>query len=196
MIIVLTPEQQVPNEQEVLRQMFEAGLQRFHIRKYWWTDNEMKAYLDAIDPIFHQRLVLHSHYNLANDYGINRLHFREEDRLANRHSPYKNEYEISTSVHEITAFNDLDKIWRYAFLSPMFPSISKQGYGTDLAVLATLSQRNNKHCQLIGLGGIDEGNFEVVIKQGADGIALLGGIWQAPDPVAVYTSIQSAYGKL
>ncbi len=196
MIIVLTPEQDILNETEILLELFEAGLQRFHLRKYWWTDREMKTYLDAIDPIFYQRLVLHSHYHLAKDYGISRLHFREEDRLGNRHLPFKNEYKISTSVHDITTFNQLDKIWQYAFLSPMFPSISKQGYGTELSVLSTLSQRNNKHCQLIGLGGIDAHNFEVVLEQGADGIAILGSIWQAPDPVAVYKTIQSAYEQL
>lgn len=196
MIIVLTPEQQVPNEQEVLGQMFEAGLQRFHLRKYWLADNEMKAYLDAIDPVFHQRLVLHSHYHLAKDYGISRLHFREEDRLGNLHIEYKNEYSLSTSVHDIKAFNHLDRTWQYAFLSPVYPSISKQGYGTEFSVLPTLSKRNNTHCLLIGLGGIDERNFEAVLKQGADGIALLGSIWQAPDPVAIYTTIQSAYEQL
>lgn len=196
MIIVLTPEQQVPNEQNMLRQLFEAGLQHFHIRKYRLTDREMKTYLGAIAPEFHRRLALHSHYHLAKEYGISRLHFREEDRLGNRHLPYKNEYHLSTSVHDITAFNHLDKQWKYAFLSPMYPSISKQGYGASQAVLPTLSQRNNRHCQLIGLGGIDEHNFKAVLKQGADGIALLGGIWQAPDPVTVYKTIQSAYEQL
>lgn len=196
MIILLTPEQHVPNEQDILRQLFEAGLQHFHIRKYWLTDREIKTYLDAIAPEFHRRLVLHSHYHLARDYGISRLHFREEDRLANRHLSYKNEYNLSTSVHDITAFNHLDETWQYAFLSPIYPSISKQGYGIGFAVLATLSQKNNKHCQLIGLGGIDARNFEAVLKQGADGIALLGGIWQAPDPVTVYKTIQSAYEQL
>lgn len=196
MIIVLTPEQTVPNESEILRQLFEAGLERFHIRKYWLKDAEMKLYLDAINPLYHQRLVLHSHYHLAKDYGINRLHFREEDRLADRHMDYKNEYSLSTSVHDIVAFNDLGKEWQYAFLSPMYPSISKQGYGAKHTTLSTLEQRKNTHCQLIGLGGIDIDNFSEVVKGGANGIALLGSIWQAPDPVAAYKTIQSAYEQL
>lgn len=193
MILVLTPEQTTPNDHEIIRQLFQAGLELFHIRKYWLNDTEMKAYLDAIDPVFHQRLVLHSHYHLAIEYGINRLHFREEDRLNKRHSMYKNEYILSTSIHDMDTFNDLDAIWQYAFLSPMYPSISKQGYGTAHTLLSTLAQRKNTHCQLIGLGGIDAHNFKEVIQSGADGIALLGSIWQAPDPVAVYKNIQSAY---
>lgn len=196
MIIVLTPEQQVPNEQEVLRQLFEVGLQRFHVRKYWLTDSEMKIYLDAIAPAFHRRLVLHSHYHLVKDYGISRLHFREEDRLNNLHIEYKNEYSLSTSVHDIVTFNGLDKEWEYSFLSPMYPSISKQGYGTAHTALSMLAQKENTYCQLIGLGGIDAHNFSEVVKSGANGIALLGSIWQAPDPVAVYTTIQSAYEQL
>lgn len=196
MIIVLTPEQTVSNEHEILRQLFEAGLERFHVRKYWLSDTGMRQYLDAIDPAFHQYLVLHTHYHLAKTYGIGRLHFREEDRLAEQHMDYKNEYSLSTSVHDIAAFNQLDATWQYAFLSPMYQSISKQGYGTDFTVLSTLSQRNNKHCQLIGLGGIGIDNFSEVVKGGANGIALLGSIWQAPDPVAAYKTIQSAYEQL
>lgn len=193
MIIVLTPDQAIPNEHEILRQLLEAGLAHFHIRKYWLTDTAMKGYLATIDPAFHQRLVLHSHYHLAKEYGINRLHFREEDRLDNRHIKYQNEYRLSTSVHDIDAFNNLDATWQYAFLSPMYPSISKQGYGNEQTALSMLSQKNNKHCQLIGLGGIDAQNFKNVLLGGADGIALLGSIWQAPDPLAVYKTIQSAY---
>lgn len=196
MIIVLTPEQHVPNEQDILRQLFEAGLQHFHIRKYWLTDREMKTYLDAIAPEFHRRLVLHSHYHLARDYGISRLHFREEDRLAERHKNYKNDFSLSTSVHEITAFNRLEVTWQYAFFSPMYASISKKGYGREHTNLSSLSERTNQQCQLVGLGGIDASNFEAVLKQGADGIALLGGIWQAADPVKVYKTIQSAYEQL
>lgn len=196
MIIVLTPQQAVSKEHEIIRQLFEAGLKRFHIRKYWLNDTEMKQYLDAIDPAFHQYLVLHTHYHLAKTYGISRLHFREEDRLAEQYMDYKNEYSLSTSVHDIAAFNQLDATWQYAFLSPMYPSISKQGYGTAHMVLSTLSQKNNALCALIGLGGIHAGNLSEVIKSGAHGIALLGSIWQAPDPVAAYKTIQSAYEQL
>lgn len=196
MIIVLTAEQTVSNEHEILRQLFEAGLERFHIRKYWLSETEMKQYLDAIDPVYRQHLVLHSHYHLAKDYGINRLHFREEDRQAGRHTDYTNEYNLSTSVHDMVAFNGLGKEWQYAFLSPMYPSISKQGYGTAHTALSTLSQRNNALCQLIGLGGIDASNFSEVISSGANGIALLGSIWQAPDPAVAYKTIQSAYEQL
>ncbi|RYY52437.1 MAG: thiamine phosphate synthase [Chitinophagaceae bacterium] len=196
MIIVVTPDQAISREHAIIRQLFEAGLQCFHIRKYGLPDTELKAYLDAIDPAYHQRLVLHTHYHLAKAYGINRLHFREEDRLADRHMDYKNEYRLSTSVHDIAAFNHLDTTWEYAFLSPMYPSISKQGYGNEHTALAMLAQRNNRQCQLIGLGGIDAHNFKEVFMCGADGIALLGGIWQAPDPVVVYKTIQSAYEQL
>ncbi|OJV54082.1 MAG: thiamine phosphate synthase [Bacteroidetes bacterium 43-16] len=192
MIIVLTPEQTVSDEHGILRQLFEAGLERFHIRKYWLKDAEMKQYLDAVDPVYRQRLVLHSHYHLAKDYGINRLHFREEDRLENRHTDYQNDYSLSTSVHDIVAFNGLGKEWQYAFLSPMYPSISKQGYGTAHTTLSMLAQKEHAHAQLIGLGGIDASNCSEVLLRGADGIALLGSVWQAEDPVHAFREIQES----
>lgn len=192
MIIVLTPEQDHINEVQVLQELFDAGLDLYHIRKHWLNEEDMKAYLNTINPKYYERLVLHSHHHMASAHGISRLHFREADREAGTHSPYIKDHTLSTSVHDIHAFNRLDKAWSYAFLSPVYPSISKQGYGHDHTVLETIAARDNPPAQLIGLGGIDASNCSEVLLRGADGIALLGSVWQAADPVDTFRNIQKA----
>lgn len=187
MIVIISPEARVANETLYVNSFFENGLDLFHIRKYEFSDNEIQNYLDGIDKKFHSRIVLHSHFHLAKELGVNRLHFREDDRLKKSYVNYEG-HQLSTSVHSIEDFNNLDELWQYAFLSPVFPSISKAGYGEHHTVLIELKQKNNPLIQLIGLGGIHPGNCQKVLENGADGIALLGSIWQSQDPLNKFLS--------
>ena len=186
MILVITPETIVPNESGIINQMFHDGLDLLHIRKPWTNPQEMTEFIDSIDPSFYAQLVLHNHYELGKNYGISRLHFREEDRKVRRYKPFMNGNTISTSVHEITTYNALEKEWEYAFISPFFPSISKKGYGIDSTVIESLKQRNNPDVKLIALGGIDSHRIKEGLDLGVNGVALLGSIWESDEPIHVF----------
>ncbi len=77
MIILLSPEQPVTDESAIVNTLLERGLSLFHIRKYQLTDTEMLAYVNDINRDYRKQLVLHSHFHLANELGIERLHGRE-----------------------------------------------------------------------------------------------------------------------
>ncbi|MCT2564435.1 thiamine phosphate synthase [Chryseobacterium herbae] len=183
MILVITPEAPVQNETEIINQLFQEGLDWLHIRKPMISREEMKSFLNGIDETFYPQLVLHGFYDLAMEYPISRFHFREADRLTEGFKSYADEYSISTSVHDIETFNTLGKEWEYAFVSPVFPSISKKGYGEQSTVMDDLKSRANHDVKLIALGGINENNISKVFENGADGAALLGGIWESDDPI-------------
>jgi|SRR5690606_3030212 len=189
MIILLSPEQLVAHESVVVNGLFEKGLSLFHIRKLQFTDMEMVAYVGSIDSGYRKQLVLHSHFHLANELGIERLHVREEDRKQNRQHAFMDGFTLSTSVHTITTFNNLDAVWKYAFLSPVFPSISKKGYGIADTVLEDLRRRSNPHVRLVGLGGVNEQNCRQVFDAGADDIAVLGAVWNSPRPIQAFNSM-------
>ncbi|UIR56900.1 thiamine phosphate synthase [Sphingobacterium sp. SRCM116780] len=183
MIIILTPEQNVRNELTRIHQLFQAGLELLHIRKYTYSALEMYGYISAIDESFRNRLVLHTHHELAQKTAVNRLHFNERDRVAGKQNSYTKDYILSTSVHSMDDFNALDQQWSYAFLSPMFTSISKPGYGQNNSVQTDLHLRKNNQVQLIGLGGIREDNISLLLNNGVDGVALLGTIWKNQQPI-------------
>lgn len=191
MIILLSQEHPVAGESAVVQALFERGLPLFHIRKYRLADSEMVAYVNRIDLAYRKQLVLHSHFHLAGNLGIERLHIRELDRQQGRvrRETKSGNFRLSTSVHSIAAFNDLDDRWDYAFLSPVFPSISKVGYGTDRTVLQELPLRRKSAVRLVGLGGIDESNYKQVLAAGADGVAVLGAVWNRQQPIAVWDNL-------
>lgn len=191
MIMLVSPESPVMHETAVVNTLFERGLPLFHIRKYQFTDRELVAYVDDIDTNYRRQLVLHSHFHLAKELGIERLHIREEARKQRKQQAFETEFTLSTSVHAIATFNSLDAIWDYAFLSPVFPSISKKGYGLTHTVLGDLPLRCNPHLRLVGLGGVNERNYAGVFAAGADAVALLGAIWNSPDPIRVFDTIHN-----
>jgi len=185
MIIVITPEEFVQNETELINELFQEGLNLLHIRKPFINSEEMTDFIQKIDLKFHQQLVLHSHYDLAKNFTISRLHFREIDRQNDLYKSFTDKI-ISTSVHNIEAFNELSKDWEYAFISPVFPSISKKGYGENSTILSDIKNRAHSNVKLIALGGINENNINEVFESKIDGVALLGAIWESDEPLNVF----------
>ncbi|MEA1851330.1 thiamine phosphate synthase [Chryseobacterium sp. MHB01] len=185
MIIIITPEKIVPNETEVINELFQEGLDLLHIRKPVMNLEEMKDFIQKINSEFHHRLVLHSHYDLAESYNISRHHFREIDRHNELYKSLRDKT-ISTSVHDIETFNELSENWKYAFISPVFPSISKKGYGKDSEILNDIKKRDNSNVKLIALGGIHEDNIHIISDSNLDGVALLGAIWENNQPIEIF----------
>jgi len=192
MILVITPELIVQNETILINQMFQEGLDLLHIRKPWLTRNEMIEFITQIDETFYPQLVLHTHYDLGKEFSISRFHFREIDRKEKVYKPFAEENMISTSVHDITTYNNLDKEWEYAFISPFFPSISKKGYGLNSTIKNEIKQRNNPDVKLIALGGINPNNIHEVFETNVDGAALLGAIWESKEPLKVFKECRNA----
>ena len=186
MILVITPEIRVQNETEIINRMFQEGLDMLHIRKPLMSWEEMTSFLYSIDEKFYPQLVLHGYYDLGKDHRISRFHFREADRKDEAYQSYISQSTLSTSVHDIETYNSLEEEWEYALISPVFPSISKKGYGEESTVIEEIKHRTNPNVKLIALGGINENNICKVFESGADGAALLGAVWESEEPLNTF----------
>ncbi|WP_166333234.1 thiamine phosphate synthase [Sphingobacterium chungjuense] len=192
MIILLTPEYDADQELNTVIQLLDAGLDRLHIRKYEYTEKETADYIRSIPAHHHAKLVLHAHYELAEEFEIKHIHYSERDRLELQHMPAWQGVQFSTSVHDIDTFNQLEEYWDYAFLSPFYPSISKPGYGTISTIHEQLAARRNLVVKLIALGGIDATNLVQTLSAKADGVALLGVIWESKNPIKAFQDCRDA----
>ncbi|MCL9804165.1 thiamine phosphate synthase [Flavobacterium amniphilum] len=175
-MIVITNPVAVHNEISIIRSLFESGLELLHIRKPDYSEAEMISLLTAIGSDFNSQLVLHSHHHLSGSFGINRLHNPEaEIEKAN--------FALSASTHSIAEFNALENNYGYAFLSPVYPSISKPGYHSEINLLESVKERTNFNTKLVALGGISQQNITKTLKAGFDEVALLGTIWNSTNPL-------------
>jgi thiamine-phosphate pyrophosphorylase len=190
-MIVITNPIPIPNEINMIHSLFENGLKLLHIRKPNFAESEIKQFLSGINPNYWERLVLHNYHHLASSFGINRIHFSESKRKTLLMLPGKSPFDphktkgfyLSTSVHTIEDFNALDNIFEYAFLSPIFPSISKVNYYSKTDLFEAIKNRTNYATKLIALGGIESKNIEQTLKNGFDNATLLGTIWNSNNPI-------------
>lgn len=186
-MIVITNPTLIENEISIIHSLFAEGLTLLHIRKPNFSVLEMKTFLSNISLEYRSCLVLHNHHDLACSFGINRLHYSEKDRF--HFNPFSKEI-LSTSTHSIEDFNDLDPVFEYAFLSPVFPSISKKGYDSKLDFQSEIKKRTNHKTKLIALGGIQFENINQALAFGFDNIALLGTIWCSENPLENFKKCQ------
>lgn len=187
-MIVISNPTAVANEIKLIHSLFEGGMDLFHVRKPNFSEEEMKAFVAAIGLEFRNRLVLHNYHHLTEEFGINRIHFSSTNRLDNFQKTEG--FTVSTSTHSIEEFNALSEDIDYAFLSPVFKSISKENYEPNVNWSTEMKKRNNFKTKLIGLGGIDAENINQALQFGFDDVALLGTIWKSNNPIENFKSCQ------
>ena len=191
-MIVITNPIPIENEIDLIHSLFAEGLDLLHVRKPDYSEEELKRFLSELG--FRSQLVLHQHHQLAEEFGINRIHFREKDRVKISESPARFQkpcrYIKSTSVHSMEDFDALSDVFEYAFLSPVFRSISKENYKPTVDYRIELQKRANHKTKLIALGGLQSENIGQALGFGFDGIALLGTIWNSSKPIENYRLCQ------
>jgi len=191
-MIVITNPADIKNETNMIHSLFEEGLSLLHIRKPDFSKLEMAAFIHQIKLEHRNKLVLHHHYVLAEDFGINRIHFPENERKSSLDfTPFlKSDKHKSTSTHAIEDFNSLENEFEYAFLSPVFKSISKENYHPKTNLFEALKSRSNFNTKVIALGGIDPDNLAKTLENGFDNVALLGTVWNHENPIKQFKLCQ------
>lgn len=191
MLIVLTPDQEIEQEILLIHQLFKEGLDVLHIRKPAYTENDIRQYILQIDSKFHSKLVIHNHHKLCVEFNLKGIHLKEQHRIGfgEKIIDYQNTFSskgftTSTSFHEIETLNKYAALFDYCFLSPVFSSISKQGYeGKKFDV-------THRFKNVIALGGIQVNTVEKAFELGYQGVGVLGAIWQSKTPIKSFKEIQ------
>jgi len=173
-------------EYKLINELFDNGLEIFHLRKPEWGIKECRDILTRIDAQYHDRVTLHQFHELRYDYGTSRLHFSEKLRKELPANALPDGYKskiLSTSVHYVEDIETL-KDFDYAFLGPVFDSYSKSGYkgisGDDFKLNQTSENQESKYTKVIALGGIGLNTIARMKRMGFDGAAMLGWIWNDP----------------
>ncbi|MBE7647546.1 thiamine phosphate synthase [Tenacibaculum finnmarkense] len=197
MIVLISPEKDVANEMQILHQLFEAGLECYHLRKPSKDYQEHIVYLNQIPEKYHNKIVTHYFHELVNEYSLKGIHFQEQkrrDALENGSRYFIGLQMIgktmSSSFHEPEELANCDIEFDYHLLSPVFSSISKKGYqgrGFDV---------NNIDKTIIGMGGITSETISKTLALGFQGIGVLGGVWNSQNAVESFKNIQKKFDSL
>ena len=179
-LIVVSSPDQVNDEAKIINELFESGLKYFHIRKPADTAEQVRKLIAGIEPDYYPCISLHQHHSLAEEFGIKRLHYTENERGKLKNNTLEglisNGFILSTSVHDLSLLASLNE-YHYVFFGPVYNSISKQGYKSVLPPGFKLSATKASPL-IIGIGGIEAKNMDSIKKMNFDGAAILGSIWK------------------
>lgn len=175
-IIVITQPSFVSDEGMFINALFESGVDRVHIRKPGADREEHRQLIEQIDRCWHSRLSLHDCHELAVEYGCG-VHLNGRNP-----NPPQNDgnLTLSASCHSLDEVEERKQTCDYVFLSPIFDSISKQGYGSAFIreSIRKATQSGIVDRRVMALGGVSLGNLNIVREMGFGGAALLGDVWR------------------
>jgi thiamine-phosphate pyrophosphorylase len=194
-LVVISPADDRPDERQVCLALFQAGLARYHLRKPRWTERVTAAWLEALPAGWRSRVVLHAHHGLRDTLDAGGVHFRDDGTAPTQ--PTTHGF-ASRACHSTAAVATALGRYHAVLVGPVFASHSKPGYGPlareeldRLQSLLAARTPAQQRTEVIALGGVDDLSLPRCRDMGFDGAAVLGALWDAPDPVAKFLDLKA-----
>lgn len=178
-LILITPPTYFVEENKILTDLFEEGLDILHLRKPDSSPMYAERLLTLIPEQYHKRIVVHDHFYLKEEFNLKGIHINHR----NPDTPKNYKGHISRSCHSLEEVKEQKKNYDYVFLSPVFDSISKLNYNSTYSDIEIKKayKAGIIDKKVIALGGIDTNNIKQVKKLGFGGAAILGALWNKFD---------------
>ena len=174
--IVITSPEFLQGEADFIDRLFGHGLDRLHLRKPGADIGECRRLLDGISREWLPQIVVHDNFGLCREYGLGGVHLNGRNPMA----PPNHEGSVSRSCHSLEEISRYKGECDYLTLSPIFNSISKQGYMAAFGPgqLAVARDSGLIDRRVMALGGVTLENIPRVKELGFGGVAILGDVWQ------------------
>ena len=181
MIVITPPERQ--HIEDVAGDIIDVAsscICKEHLRMPGASEADFRKVLDSLEPTYHQYVVLCDHYALLAEYDVAGVYLPYRRVAEWRNIPLAPHQTIAVGAHSIQELQELPFTPHYALLSPLFDSISKEGYQGNPALLSCREALIKLPYPVYALGGITPERQESVAKAGYAGVAVLGDIWSQP----------------
>ncbi|MCQ2608350.1 MAG: thiamine phosphate synthase [Bacteroidales bacterium] len=180
--VVITRPDFFEKETSLVNFLFANGLECLHLRKPNADSQEIANWIEQIDLPYRDRIVLHDYHDLARLFSLGGIHLNKRNPTVPvwfNEECKKRAFTKSCSCHSIKEVEQYASCYDYVFLSPIFDSISKEGYGaaftkSELEKACAQGLFENK---VYALGGVSIEQVPIVRDFGFAGIAVLGGFW-------------------
>ena len=178
MIIVITRPDFFVGEAEHITALLTSGkADLVHIRKPMANPHEVEQLLCQLPAVLYPRLVVHDCFDLAVRYGLRGVHLNSR----HPHPPAGWQGHVSISCHSLDELAKCRKQpFRYISLSPIFDSISKQGYHSAFTreQIAEARRQGLIDQRVMALGGVTFNRINEISEMGFGGAMILGDAWK------------------
>ena len=198
-LVVISSAEESPDEIKLVHEMFGLGMEYLHLRKPGYSTSRMEKYLESVDDQYLNRVIIHSHHELALRYKIGGIHLTQHHRkkkywrswLLQKYVRFrKSKLLVTTGFHTLGALKEEEDLYDYVFLSPVFDSISKVGYRNTFNLQSLSETLAESRHHVMALGGVNEERIGQARSLGFYGVAVHGGMWRFSDPVKKFSQIK------
>ncbi len=174
--IVISRPEIFEGEGRMIEALIEEGIDYVHIRKPEASEEEVRRLIETISEEKRERLCVHYHHRAAKETGAGGVHLSGRCREVIKGWTGR----VSASCHSLAEAAEMKERCDYVFLSPIYDSISKEGYSSAYSreVLREGVRTGKIDRKVVALGGIDIEKIEEARETGFGGAALLGAIWK------------------
>ncbi len=166
-------------EHQLLTAFFDEGLEILHLRKPNTEPVYSERLLSLLPDEYRKKIIVHDHFYLKAEYNLRGIHLNGR----NPEPPQGYKGHISCSCHSAEEILQHKKHFDYVLFSPVFDSISKNGYTAQFspAELKEWGKQRIIDKKVMALGGVDAENIPILKDYGFGGAVILGGIWSRFD---------------
>lgn len=195
-LIVITKPSFFVEEDKIIIQLFEEGLDVLHLRKPDASPIYTERLLTLIPEKYHKRIVTHDHFLMKNEFKLKGIHLNER----NPNPPAGYSGHISRSFECIEDLQTHKGEYSYMFLKYLY---EQDAYGGQLTAFSAEDIRRavkNKiiDTDVMAFGGITPENILEVKDFGFGGAVIMNDIWNKFEPCSAtdYKAIISHFRKL
>lgn len=170
--IVVTSPVFFSNEAMFLHRLLANGVDIIHLRKPGASESDCENLLKEMSAEDRSHIVIHDFFELAKPYGLHGIHLNARRNTV----PDGYKGHVSRSCHSFEEVRQYKDICNYVFLSPIFDSVSKQGYVSAFtdSVLRQASEQGIIDHKVIALGGVTPDKISYLKSLNFGGAAMLG----------------------
>ncbi|MBO5960241.1 MAG: thiamine phosphate synthase [Paludibacteraceae bacterium] len=174
-IIAITTPTAMPEDVCLIQSLMDKGIDMLHLRKPNANIDACRKILDALTSEQRSKIIIHDYPELYYNYSLKGIHINKNiPSLPDDYKGFK-----TRSCHSFDELAKYKNDYDYLFLSPIFDSISKNGYKSaytdeDLHKASGLGIIDDK---VIALGGVTLDKIEYLRKLHFGGVAMIGGIY-------------------
>ena len=198
-IAVFARSGELPKEHRIVSDLFDAGLDEYHLLKPGWTATDYARFIDRFQSAQRERIVLYRALSIGLEQPVGGVHLRSDlrrpgwlpalqlswlrrrFRRTRRYATFRTTGELARNIRHFDV----------ALLGPVFERSPRSGYRSTIVPKALAAELARLRKPVLAFGGVQAGNVEEAGRIGFAGVVLRNAIWQAPEPVAAFSEIRS-----
>lgn len=174
-IIAISTPRVTDDDVPIIRHLLDRGIDAVHLRKPESDIDAVRRLLETLSAEYRSRIVIHNYPELYDEFSLRGIH-------TNRNVPsYPEGYRglRSRSCHSFEEVVKYKDAYDYLFLSPIFDSISKEGYRSAFSPEELLAASNEGIIddKVIALGGVTLDKIAYIAGLHFGGVAMVGAIY-------------------